>query len=1458
MPARNVIRPTLANRFSNTPASNPATINAAQLNQGSPNATAQTGTSPVAATHSTPQGFQGTGNVATVQMPQSEDISFITPSGAKGIIQLSSNGKAKITSNPQYTEPIKQNGKVIGTGTFDTTIVNGKLASQIIGFKGNTLTEPVNTTTNTSIGILTEKGTINYQYSLQGSELVPEITSTTGGIFYQSPRSAQQYSEASAANAAAKGNISEFHSFENIIIPSLTQQINTAFLQGHISYGIALLSELQSYTMFANQLLDNSIYSKGEFSGYDASGLLSASQTVMNNNKPVEVAKLTTTGLTPLATTVSDALYGTVNGKNQNLGTLSFTPTVTNGTFSLSYAGFKPSIVQIGGQGWNAGIYSSYNPATGQLSLNPKNYAYVSGNLLTQNGPNGEVIKTITMPSGFGTSQEFGAGTLNYLNITNIPVTSGKYSGLESYTSFGANGKYSLSYAGSFPLIDATTISLGKGITETEKATRQFNPLTGAITYSNSNTFAIPGLGSISLPSTEDLSETYNYKGNPYTFSFSPANFKYSITSQAIPQPTQYTNTTPSSLSQSIEFLFGNGGVTGYNILNAHGSVISSADYLTPKFVAGSNVSQPTLTGNTLIIPSSEYASYISNQNSNSIITSENKGVYNLLGNNAVSSFITGKWDPFYQIYQAGTLYGKGYTQASISEALPAIETGVAYASVVAGGYTLLAGGGLAALGATSASVLGTRAATGAAISIGLGEASSYAITGKPMTANQAVISGILGASTGVAFGGIGITGEQTLPQAIGATVYNVGKYAVAPMAVFSGGTAFAVGLLDPSVWSASGLGSNSRNTTGTGKSQRSQSGISKGATSTSSNINMAGEYLSYVGKSALSGAEFGAEFGGAMGGIGTLAGAAVKAISPSTFDFIKANPLIGKLAMSGTNMAITGTTGVALHEPIRVLVPAIAVAGAFPFTMGYLFSEPQLKDEAEPSTVVAIRAGPDAGGSGTIVTGNDEGNGLMRTNKYGSLEYRVAVKTPYANGEIVDVGTGAIRTLTGEATKTAPEVSNIFSGEMKVDRTVTVNPTRVQRFFGIGPKVMTSSFFTPTPDVVSTLLSDNPTIVVSQPGGIETTPELSDVYKTASVRPEGPTTLFHQSIATPQGQEWLGETGNTEGFKFLGKTSKFVMVEVGTNEALPSTEDLFAGRPLEMKASPYEGPKSTSEMKPFDLGDIGDIVKTTSPVSSEPTVETGKGEVQVQTTKTIPKTAQAGAASSISSARMPAYVNTESDVMDVFPLAQHPSRVSSSAIFQPKSIFKTPTITPTQNQISVSGIDPYALASQITSNQLINGSANTQKQASITNINRQSNLNPLSNMLYSATRSNLLFGSRVGLSNKTSYSLSNKTSVIQQQTQKQSQKQTQKQSQKNAYRNPPPTITPPPIPNYLYGAFAPDQRIKPPKPKAQKSAPPQKGMFKYINDLTSVMFNIHGSKKNKVYGSLGFFRPLS
>ena len=40
---------------------------------------------------------------------------------------------AKITSNPQYTKPITLKGKVIGTGIFDTAIVNNAITSELPG-----------------------------------------------------------------------------------------------------------------------------------------------------------------------------------------------------------------------------------------------------------------------------------------------------------------------------------------------------------------------------------------------------------------------------------------------------------------------------------------------------------------------------------------------------------------------------------------------------------------------------------------------------------------------------------------------------------------------------------------------------------------------------------------------------------------------------------------------------------------------------------------------------------------------------------------------------------------------------------------------------------------------------------------------------------------------------------------------------------------------------------------------------------------------------------------------------------------------------------------------------------------------------------------------------------------------------------------------------------------------------
>ena len=135
MPARNVIRPTLANRFSNTPASNPATItqsNSINNNIASPVAIAPN--APVAASRS-PEGFQGTGEISTVQIPHTQNVSFTAPNGSTGIIQISPNGKASITKNITFTQPIKENNENLGMGTYDYSLKGNEIIANLVGFK---------------------------------------------------------------------------------------------------------------------------------------------------------------------------------------------------------------------------------------------------------------------------------------------------------------------------------------------------------------------------------------------------------------------------------------------------------------------------------------------------------------------------------------------------------------------------------------------------------------------------------------------------------------------------------------------------------------------------------------------------------------------------------------------------------------------------------------------------------------------------------------------------------------------------------------------------------------------------------------------------------------------------------------------------------------------------------------------------------------------------------------------------------------------------------------------------------------------------------------------------------------------------------------------------------------------------------------------------------------------------
>ena len=57
--------------------------------------------------------------------------------------------------------------------------------------------------------------------------------------------------------------------------------------------------------------------------------------------------------------------------------------------------------------------------------------------------------------------------------------------------------------------------------------------------------------------------------------------------------------------------------------------------------------------------------------------------------------------------------------------------------------------------------------------------------------------------------------------------------------------------------------------------------------------------FLSFVGKSAVSGASFGSEYGGAFYAGGQIVGAGVKAISPGLADFASKSPFIAKAGLS-------------------------------------------------------------------------------------------------------------------------------------------------------------------------------------------------------------------------------------------------------------------------------------------------------------------------------------------------------------------------------------------------------------------------------------------------------------------------------------------------------------------------------------------------------------------------------
>ena len=517
--------------------------------------------------------------------------------------------------------------------------------------------------------------------------------------------------------------------------------------------------------------------------------------------------------------------------------------------------------MQVSGTGYYAGIYTSYNPSTGQLAINPKNYAYVTGNLQTTTLLNGEVLSTITMPSGFGLSSQY--GNLNVLNMTNIPVAGSAYAGaLESYSSF--TGKYTLTYPGTFPSYLAETKTLQNGVSETLSASRVFNTETGAISYSTSNYFTIPGIGQLNI-GTAPLNQTYNYKGQTYAFAFNPSTSTYSITGQPAAGSTKTPDffatlknaATELKNTQTIQYNFSStGGVMGYTVTTSSGRGFG-ADYVTLKPVAEGSVAQPTFVGKTLVLPSTEYSPYINNVDSN--VTAQQTSTSLSAQQNAATqevaklpvfgsaiAQVSKVYNPGLLAYQGGELVAQGYTLQGLQ------KFGVGLAEGEAPVFLITSPAG---------------AVVNAGISSGA-QAVTNLVQGKPITTNL-----VSAASIGADFGGLygatisADTASLSTAQEAGLNAVKIG----AGFGIFTSFENLTVSLFG---------GYPSGQTASTSKIQPSQSQQGSAGKSQSSfsllGNNIASPYINLGISSFAQGFTEGTEAAGAVGTLfGSLSGAA-------------------------------------------------------------------------------------------------------------------------------------------------------------------------------------------------------------------------------------------------------------------------------------------------------------------------------------------------------------------------------------------------------------------------------------------------------------------------------------------------------------------------------------------------------------------------------------------------------
>lgn len=1057
-------------------------------------------------------------------------------------------------STPQSTQPLTPNTPTslyVGQkATEQIATPNGPITVQFTAVAKNGIVSltPSAITKNVIFSLPIQSsnvgigGSVKYTYSLAGANIIP--TPISGNVTYNA--NLNLYNQANANYQAAKSGMAQLEQAKQQYITALNKPNMPA-------------SYYQSYRMALNSLMEGNFNNGFTELGY-YENMEQSSQAALDRYAPTTIATVKNGNFILTGNAPEQYIYGNVGGKRQYLGALQEKPVLNGNSISFQPGNFTSAIVTISGQGYYAGIPTTYNATTGQIGINPSNYAYVTGNAQTARMANGEIITALKMPQGFGLSKQFPATDLSYLGVQNIPI------GKEATESYSSKTGYELTNPGGYPSSMTQVTSLGYGLTQITTSNRTFNPQTGALSYVSATGLQIPGVGYESLPFS--FSVKYSYGGNQYAVSEQQG----TLSIQGFKEITTYTQV-PAILTPAQGIAYANtAAMLGTNQYYAQKTTAAYASLLAKNFAGQSAIRQAKnpydITQTAL---SMDLNGYPSPQGPSALKT----GVaVTAMGEPAV---ITLALAPVGAAIGLGASVGVGELASYVTTGKAMNLQGTLWAAdtgAISGG--ILQGIGIAASAPSIARFVAVQTGKSIVINAGLGAAVSTA---------EGLANPSLFLSTTSATGSIAQSATQQIAPGKSRSLPNQSS----SKPLFSN---FA----NPQYINFIGQGTAQSATYGAEFAGEFE-GISvafKGITAVAPSI---------VGRLAenpivarpLTSFALGAttyELARAQGANQRTALVAAGVMASV--------PLLGSVSdLFSTRPQGTPTEEGSLLVSMRSNMDATA--------KGAIISV----EETPNRLILSENDVTDTEESVTFKTD-------IQQARYGSVEYTAKYPTiRYKNAIVETQGIGISRTLTGEETPSAPEQTLFLNGEMRGTQTIT-STSPLRKLFGLAPKVTTLDFSMQTGQSITRGLTDNPLTLISQEGGIEPSTDLRDVYKSSPLQGTGRTTLLTQSINTGLGQEYLGKSGQYVNFEMAGKSTPIVLIERDMNQALLTPEELQAGSPPVLKTSEYEGPRGAKtpivEEKPATpLVDLGVQPSATEAQPPEPATATGtKGMITI------------------------------------------------------------------------------------------------------------------------------------------------------------------------------------------------------------------------------------------------------